>query len=50
MSFIFDKLAPHPLNKRFKTRFKSFFESIPVQKTVTEAVKRGIFLILYFGR
>ena len=45
MSFNFDKLAPPPLYKRFKICFKLFFESIPVQKT-----KRGIFIILHFGR
>ena len=49
MSFIFDKLAP-PLNERFKIYFESFFESIPVQKTVSEVLKRGIFLILHFVR
>ena len=49
MSFIFGKLAPPPpLNKRFKLCFKSFFESIPVQKTVSEVQKRDIFLILHF--
>ena len=49
MSFIFDKLAP-PLNKRFKIGIKSFFESIPRQKTVVEGLKRGIFLILRFAQ
>ena len=49
MSFVFEKLAP-PLNKRFKICFKSFFESIPVQKPASEELKSGIFLILHFGR
>ena len=48
MSFIFDKLAP--LNERFKICFESYFESIPVQKTVLEVLKRGIFLILHCVR
>ena len=48
MSFIFDKSAP--LNKRFKICLKSFFESMPGQKTVSEVLKRGIFLILRFVR
>ena len=38
MSFIFDKLAI-PINERFKVCFKSFSESIPVQKTVSEVLK-----------
>ena len=50
MSFIFDKLAPLLLNKRFKIWLESFFESIPVQKTVSEMLKRGIFLLLHFVR
>ena len=52
MSFNFEKLAlpPPPLNNRFKIRFKSFFESMPVQKTVSEVLKRGIFHILRFVR
>ena len=50
MNFIFDKLAPPPLNERFKICFESFFDSIPVQKTVSEVLKRGIFLSLHFVR
>ena len=50
MSFIFDKLAPLPLNERFKICFESFFESNPVKKTVSVELKRGIFLILHFVR
>ena len=50
MSFIFDKLAATLLNNRFKICFKSFFESILVQKTVSEVLKRGIILILRFVR
>ena len=50
MSFIFDKLAPLLLNERFKIWLESFFESIPVQKTVSEMLKRGIFLLLHFVR
>ena len=50
MSFIFDKLAPFLLNERFKIWLKSFFESIPVQKRVSEMLKRGIFLLLHFVR
>ena len=46
MSFIFDKSS---LNKRFKIWFKPFLESIPVQKTVSEALKTCIFFILHFG-
>ena len=42
MSFIFDKLAP-PLNERFKTCFKPFFESISVQNTVSQALKTWYF-------
>ena len=42
--FFFGKLAVL-LNKRFKIRYKSFFESIPVQKTVLEGQKRGFFLL-----
>ena len=38
---MFDKLAPS--NKRFKLCFKSFFECIPVQKTVSEALKTSFF-------
>ena len=41
----FDKLAS-PLN----ICFKSLFESIPEHKTVSKVQKRGIFLILHFGR
>ena len=48
MGFIFDKLAPTPLNKRFKICFNSFSESISVQKTVSEMLKRGISLFLRF--
>ena len=33
-----------PVNKRFKICFKSFFESIPVQKVVSEVLKT-----LYFS-
>ena len=43
MNFTFDPFAPSPLNKRFKICFKSFFESISVQKAVSEVLKRGIF-------
>ena len=50
MSFIFDKLALLFINERFKICFESFFESIPVQKTVSVVLKRGIFLILHFVR
>ena len=50
MSFIFDKLAANLLNKRFKICFKLFFESILVQKTVSEVLKRGIVLNLRFIR
>ena len=50
MSFIFDKLAPLLLTERFKKWLESFFESIPVQKTVSEMLKRGIFLLLHFVR
>ena len=39
-----------PLNKRFKICFKSFLKSIPVQKTVSEVLKRGVLFILQFGR
>ena len=46
----FDKLAPSPLNKRFKIRPKSMFESILVRKTVSGVLKRGIFVILRFVR
>ena len=49
MSFIFNKLAPLLLNERLKIWPESFFESIPVQKTVSEMLKRGIFL-LHFVR
>ena len=49
LSFIFDQLAP-PLNICFKRCFKSLFESIPEHKTVSKVQKRGIFLILHFGR
>ena len=41
MSFILAKLAP--LNKRFKIYFKSFVESIPVQKTISEVLKTWYF-------
>ena len=47
MSFIFDNLAPS-LNMRFKKYFKSFFESIPVQKTVSEVLKMWYFLYSAF--
>ena len=47
MSFIFDNLAPS-LNMRFKIYFKSFFESIPVQKTVSEVLKMWYFLYSAF--
>ena len=47
-SFIFDKLAPLPLNERFKICFESFFGSIPVQKTFSKVLKRGVILILHF--
>ena len=50
MSFIFDKLAPLLLNERFKIWLESFFESIPVQKTVPEMLNRGILLLLHFVR
>ena len=50
MSFIFDKLAPFLLTERFKIWLESFFESILVQKTVSEMLKRGIFLLLHFVR
>ena len=50
MSFIFDKLAPLLLTERFKIWLESFLESIPVQKTVSEMLKRGIFLLLHFTR
>ena len=50
MSFIFDKLAPLLLNERFKIWLESFFESIPVQTTVSEMLKRGTFLLLHFVR
>ena len=38
MSFTFDKLDPPspPLNRRLKICIESFFESIPVQTTVSE--------------
>ena len=39
MSFNFDELAPLLPNKHFEICSKSFFESIPVQKTVSEALK-----------
>ena len=39
MSFIFDKLTPPPLNKRFKCKRQS-----------QKCQKRGIFHILHFGR
>ena len=50
LSFIFDKLAPSPLNICFKGCFKSLFGSIPEHKTVSKVQKYGIFLILHFGR
>ena len=50
MTFSFDKLVPPPLNKRIKVCFKSFFQAILVQKTVSEVLKGGIFLILRFVR
>ena len=40
MSFIIDKLAPTPRNKHFKMRFKPFFKTIPVQKTISEVLKK----------
>ena len=46
----FDKIAPPPLNKRFKICFKSFNEFIPVQRTVAEVLKRDILFILHFDR
>ena len=49
MSFIFDQLALTPPNKCFKVYFKSFFESILLQKTVTEVLKMWYFFILHFG-
>ena len=40
------------VNKCFKISLKSFFESIPVQKMVSEVLKTWyrIFFILHFGR
>ena len=47
--FCFHKLALPPLNKRFKICLM-IFESIPVQKTVSEVLKRGSFRIRRFVR
>ena len=41
--FYFDKLPPPPLKKGFKICFKSFFEYILVQKTVSEVLKTWYF-------
>ena len=50
MRFNFEKLAlPPSLNKRFKISFKSFFESISVQKTVSEVLKTWYFSYSTFG-
>ena len=43
-TFIFDKLAPPPLNKGFKICFKSFFESILVQDSLRRAKNLVFFL------
>ena len=43
MCFIFDEISPPSLNKRFKIRLKSFFESIPEQKTVSKVLKTWYF-------
>ena len=48
-SFVFYKLAPPP-KQTFQNVLKSFFESSPVQKTVSEVLNSGIFLILHFDR
>ena len=45
----FGQISPS-LTTRFEICFKSFFESIPAQKTVSDVLKSGIFLILHFGR
>ena len=47
MSFVFDKLAS-PLNKRFKICCKTFFESIPVQKTISEVLETWYFVCSAF--
>ena len=48
MSFIFDKLAP--LNIWFKRYFKSRFSPFQSKNQSQKCQKRGIFLILNFGR
>ena len=47
MSIIFEKLAPP--NTCFKRYFKSLFSLLQRKKTVSEGLKRGVFLILQFG-
>ena len=48
VSFIFDKLAP--LNICFKRCFKLLFSPLQCIKQSQKCQKRGIFLILHFGR
>ena len=44
MSIIFDELAPlNKVNKLFKICFKSFFESVLVQKTILEVLTTWYF-------
>ena len=50
MSFIFDKLAPSPLNICFKRCFKSLLNPFQSIKQSQKSQKRGICLILHFGR
>ena len=39
----FGQISPPPLTKRFEICFKSFFESIPAQKTVSDVLKTWYF-------
>ena len=50
VGFIFDKLAPFPLNICFKRCFKSLFSPLQCIKQSQSAKKRNVFPILHFGR